>query len=288
MAIQTMFKFFELEGDANYALTREEMEAGMAQMADDVAHFYSEYNYFWNFINLDGDDCVTLPELQTTVISAYDVTEAEITQYWINYYWITYQITEYYWWIYHLPNGGFDFEGYYKHVPDGPAFDGMEWLVVQGDWESGTIYQAFMWYLNNQCYFALSSPDNTDPNSSGTCTVDGHKTVSQYHHGMEEEHVAEIQWYFSSQSEYSFTFGYHLGEWGPIAEMTDNRYYVDGADFWLWEKPSGHCSVCESFDGWYTITGLDVTDDEITMGSDGEIIVGGDPSSWGPDYDDSQ
>lgn len=99
---------------------------------------------------------------------------------------------------------------------------------------------AFMWYLDNQCYFAMGSPDNTDPSTSGTCTIEGHANIGRDYHEADE-----IIWYFSSAPEHARKFTYQLGEWGPIAEMTDERYYIGGGDeFWLWEMPEGHCDVC--------------------------------------------
>lgn len=62
------------------------------------------------------------------------------------------------------------------------AFDGAEWLVLDGDWETGTILQAFMWWKDNQCYFSMGMPTNDAPASSGTCTIAGHRTVRYYQH----------------------------------------------------------------------------------------------------------
>lgn len=48
----------------------------------------------------------------------------------------------------------------------------------------------------------------------------------------------------------TYDFGYQNGQWGPVAEMTESRYKVDGQDFWLWEKPEGHCVVCGEGSGY--------------------------------------
>lgn len=156
-----------------------------------------------------------------------------------------YQITEYWFNWYYLGNGYFDWEGYYNHVPDGPAFDGAEWLVLHGDWETGTLMQAFMWYTDNVCYFSLGEPYSESPEFSGTCTIEGHETTTY------DYEVTDIIWYFDSAPWESRKFVYQAGEWGPIAEMTSERYYIGGGDdFWLWQKPSGHCEVCGEGSGY--------------------------------------
>lgn len=128
-----------------------------------------------------------------------------------------YGVTEYYWWLFHLPNGGFDWDGYWNYVPDGPAFDGVEWLILHGDWELGTLNSAFMWWIGGQCYFAIGAPTNTDPAGSGTCTIEGHRTMEYYDDGEGLEHnVSEIIWYFNNDPAHARTFSYQLGEWGPI------------------------------------------------------------------------
>ena len=143
-----------------------------------MSHFYDEFNYYWRFFNgFAGDfegtmynedpndregECLYLPELQASMMASYDVTNEEIRNYWMDWYYTTYGITTYYFDIYYLGNGEFDFTGYYQHVPDGPAFDGAEWLVLHGDWETGTLMEAFMWFINNQCYFSIGVPGNAD------------------------------------------------------------------------------------------------------------------------------
>ena len=47
-------------------------------------------------------------------------------------------------------------------------------------------------------------------------------------------------------------FIYQLGEWGPIAEMTDMRYKVEDDNYWLWEKTEGHCEVCVDYGDWFS------------------------------------
>ena len=105
-------------------------------------------------------------------------------------------ISEYYFNIYYLGNGVFDFGSYWERVPDGVAFDGAEWLVLTADEE---LAQAFMWFTNNQCYFSVGFPGNDDPLSSGTCTLAGHRTTLYYEDGVDQDHdVDEIEWYFYS------------------------------------------------------------------------------------------
>lgn len=46
-------------------------------------------------------------------------------------------------------------------------------------------------------------------------------------------------------------FIYQLGEWGPIAEMTDMRYKEEESSYWLWQKTDGHCEACTDFGDWF-------------------------------------
>lgn len=146
---RTLFKYFEEAGDGNYAVTFDEALAGITKLAGEVGHFYDEFNYFWNFFDANDDECVSHNEIQDMIEAGYQVSQAEIISYWINYYYTTFGVTEYYWWIFHLPNGGFDWDGYYDYVPDGPAFDGAEWIVLHGDWEDGYLQEAFMWFIDD-------------------------------------------------------------------------------------------------------------------------------------------
>lgn len=50
--------------------------------------------------------------------------------------------------MFHLPNGGFDWDAYYSYVPDGPAFDGAQWIVLDGDWDTGILRDGFMYWMN--------------------------------------------------------------------------------------------------------------------------------------------
>lgn len=34
-----------------------------------------------------------------------------------------------------------------------------------------------MWFVNGECMFSLDTFDNSDPTSSGTCAIPGHKTL---------------------------------------------------------------------------------------------------------------
>lgn len=58
--------------------------------------------------------------------------------------------------------------------------------------------------------------------------------------------VDKIIWYFYSFPEQAHEFYYQQGDWGPIAQMTDQRYYAsEGEQFWLWMKPEGACDICD-------------------------------------------
>lgn len=140
-AMKAFFKYFDKEvGNEDYAMTREEAVMGTQHVAGKIGAFYADFNYFWQFFDaqgVSGDNCVTYPEIRDKIEDAWDVTNDDITNYWIKYYWETYQITEYYWRLYQLGNGGFDWERYWSHTPDGPAFGNVEWLVMAG--YSGTV-----------------------------------------------------------------------------------------------------------------------------------------------------
>lgn len=157
---------------------------------------------------------------------------------------MTFSITEYYWWIYHLPNGGFDFEGYWNHIPDGVAFGGTEWYF---DDPEGTGYTvpAYMWYKNTNCYFSLGFVGNTDPASSGTCKVEGHYTIGDLQQGIVKD-VEDIVWYFTSRPEIAYKFYFHAGQWGPLEMMTEGRFFSNdnSRNLWLYEKPDEYCAVC--------------------------------------------
>ena len=60
-------------------------------------------------------------------------------------------------------------------------------------------------------------------------------------------------------------FIYQLGEWGPIAEMTDMRYKEEDSAYFLWQKTDGHCEVCTDYGDWFpTIVGAEVVVPEPT------------------------
>lgn len=251
--------FGEENGAVDYALGYDEAVAGMLDLQERISYFYDEFNYYWRFFNGFGDSfdgyqiddnpndaevCLTLPELQSSMAASYDVTDPEIRTYWETWYFETYGITSYYFNWYYMGNGVFDWEGYYRHVPDGPAFDGAMWLTLNGDWTTGILKQAFMWYVDNVCYFSLGEPQNPDTSSSGTCVIEGHETIGYGYN------VTDINWYFADTSYADNDFEYQVGEWGPVAEMTDVRYKVADDSFWLWEKPAGHCAVCGEGSGY--------------------------------------
>lgn len=136
------------------------------------------------------NECLYLSELQSSMMTAYTVSNDEIREYWEDWYAETYGISSHYFDIYYLGNGEFNFETYFEHIPDGPAFDGAQWLVLDGDWETGTIMQAFMWYIDQQCYFSIGQPGPTDQ-GDGTCTLQGHRTVRFYEQGEAQEHEVD-------------------------------------------------------------------------------------------------
>lgn len=118
--------------------------------------------------------------------------------------------------------------------------------------------QAFMWYIDQQCYFSIGQPGPTDQ-GDGTCTLQGHRTVRFYEQGEAQEHeVDEIDWLMTGTA-HTDKFIYQLGEWGPIAEMTDMRYKEEDSAYFLWQKTDGHCEVCTDFGDWFpTIVGAEV------------------------------
>lgn len=181
----------------DYALSLEEMVAGLNAMGDILVDLDDEFRFFWDYFDFpdsdagdytgngeagesgyytgEGNDgCIVLEEFETGLESMTSVDEATIISYWINYYWETYQINEYYWWLYHTRNGGFDWDSYRTRVPDGPAFDGQRFYYQIGE-NDPTV--AFIWYDSGLCYFSLEYWNNEDPAMSGTCTVPGHKSI---------------------------------------------------------------------------------------------------------------
>ena len=179
-------------GEQDYALSYEEMSASINQMGGILENLDDEVRFFWDYFDFpdsdagdytgDGsyyegegnDGCVTLDEFADGIRSMDDVSEETIIRYWIDYYWTTYQINEFYWWIYHTRNGGFDWDAYKNRVPDGPAFDGKTFYYQIGENEP-TV--AFMWFQAEMCYFSLESFGNEDPAMSGTCSIPGHKSI---------------------------------------------------------------------------------------------------------------
>ena len=93
---------------------------------------------------MDDDQCIDLPEWEEVIKKTYKIEE--FTTYWINYYWTVFQISEYWWWKYKTGDGGFDWEGFRRRVPDGPAFDGADFLIQTGD---GNLQQSWMWFIDD-------------------------------------------------------------------------------------------------------------------------------------------
>ena len=169
---------------------------GVQDLASYLTGFYDEFNYYWRFFNGFGgdfegapynydpndhpDECLYLEELESTIWASYDVTVPEIRDYWQVWYFETYGIEPWAFDICYRGNGEFDFDCYWDIPVDGPAFDGAEWLVLHGDWETGTLKQAFMWFYQNQCYFSMGSPGYHEDGNAGTCTLEGHRTRGSY------------------------------------------------------------------------------------------------------------
>ena len=122
---QTFEEMAEDEGTQDYALSLEEMEAGLNAMGDILADLDDEFRFFWDYFDFPdqegvgdytaygNDGCIVLEEFETGLESMTSVTEETIINYWINYYEETYEINEYYWWLYHTRNGGFDWDSYH-------------------------------------------------------------------------------------------------------------------------------------------------------------------------------
>lgn len=279
-AMLAFFKYFDNQhGDQDYKLTLEEMNEGIAALAAQIGGFYEEYNFWWDYFNMDNDECVTLEELQTQLRNYYQVTDEDILIYWREHYWILYQVPEdlFYW--YYVGNGDFDWDGYRRHIPDGPALDGDEYLLYNDEIE-GAASVAVMWYLENQCYFSLDEQEITDPLTSGTCTIEGHPTI-----GDQDSAVTEIIFYFNFAPEEAIKLGRDTSKsdaWGPIAEQTEDRYYFSGSiEAWLWRKPDSYCDLCDDIvtDAVATenvVSGDVATDavvDETEVGSDEQVVV---------------
>ena len=176
---QALFIYFDEEGymsgDGDYALSYDEMMNGIAAMGQYLDELNDEFRFYWDYFDFPDSDagdytgsgdyytgsgndgCVMLEEFEAGLQTMEEVDEEDIINYWIDYYWTTYQITEYYWWIYHTRNGGFDWDGYRVRVQDGPAFDGKPFLYQVGD---SAVVPAFMWSMHDDCYFSLDTFDN--------------------------------------------------------------------------------------------------------------------------------
>lgn len=195
------------------------------------------FNIYWDYFDESDDQCVDLPEFKKRIIRTYVLDISEVTSYWINYYWTMFKITETWWWKYKLSDGGFRWEDFRRRVPDGPAFDGAEFVYQSGE---STVDHAFMWFMEDQCRFSLGTFGNTDPNMSGDCTIPGHETIGY------AGNVTDIIWNFASSPEHEHKMLNKVGEWGPTV-VTDHRYHEETNDMWLWEINRDHfCEYCDT------------------------------------------
>lgn len=225
----------DLRGDMNYKMETSEMVAGLLEAASYGRKMYEHFNFYWSQFDSDSDSCVTFPEWEIQIKKTYIITWEEITTYWITYYWTVYQITEYWWWKYKTADGGFDWEGFRRRVPDGPAFGGSDFFYQDSD---GNLDQVWMWFMDDQCYFSLTDYGVTNPALSGECSIPGHATMGY------PENITDIYWNFNNEPEYTLDFMFQLGDWGPVEDQTDERYYDASDDQWLWMKPEQHCDPC--------------------------------------------
>lgn len=248
--MRVLFQYFDVmaeeEGTFDYRLTVDEMIAGVNGIKNYVRDLLSEFNFYWHYFDLSMDECISLPEFEEGLGKVTEVTTETITTFWINYYLTTYQITEYWWWVYHLPNGGFDWDGYNRRVADGPALDGNIYFYQN---EDSSVSLAYMWFLNNQCYFSLDTFDNADPARSGECAIPGHKTLTYPYD------LSHITFNFANNPSHSVEMIWEMGEWGPTGEHTDMRFYYPGnmdyGESWLWERTDEYCAACDSGDAGY-------------------------------------
>lgn len=150
---------------------------------------------------------------------------------------------------------------------------------------TGYTVPAYMWYLNNECFFSLAYVGNSDPTSSGTCKIEGHYDIGDLTDGIVKD-VEDIVWYFSSRPEIAYKFYYHYGEWGPLEYMTDGRFFSDdnSRQLWLYEKPSEYCAVCDLPPVNWDVLGFDM-DSSVShlsgSGDSGSIVA---VEDWGEYY----
>lgn len=236
------------------------MQAGVAEMGTYIEDLDDEFRFFWDYFDfpdaqgegdytgLGNDGCIMIEEFEEGLRTLTEVNESTIINYWINYYYETYQITEYYWWIYHTRNGGFDWQAYRTRVPDGPAFDGKAMIYQLCE---GSTTPIFLWYQNELCYFSTGTFGNTAPETSGSCTIPGHKSIGDdYDYG-----ILQVNMQYTSQSEHTYQMIYDpLGDWGPTGQHTDLRFTsdatADNCATWLWERTDEYCAVCDQAGGY--------------------------------------
>ena len=103
-----------------------------------------------------------------------------------------------------------------------------------------------MWFIDCDCHFSLDHFANTETASSGMCDIKGHKTI-----GSDFE-LESVTLRFNDQPQRNILLNYQAGEWGPVSEHTDLRFYGlslnDNKDYhssWLWEGTDEHCAVCD-------------------------------------------
>lgn len=64
-AQRALFQYFDASsGNADFALSRDEAEAGVTDLMSKIGYFYDDYNFYWQFFDKDDDTCVTLEELE--------------------------------------------------------------------------------------------------------------------------------------------------------------------------------------------------------------------------------
>lgn len=117
-----------------------------------------------------------------------------------------------------------------------------------------------MYFKDDTCHFSLRYFGNTHPHESGICEIDGHKTVRK------PADLKSVSLMFNDEPESVRKLNYQTGEWGPINEHTELRFYGltvnDGKGMhasWLWEATDQHCDACDS-DATYPV-GFNYGDD---------------------------
>lgn len=66
-AMEAFFKYFDYKygSEQDFKMSKDEMMAGILDLASQVGYFYAEYNFWWDYFDMDNDGCISNEELHT-------------------------------------------------------------------------------------------------------------------------------------------------------------------------------------------------------------------------------